>query len=64
MTRTSTPLDDLHAAVLVAAEELLGAPSDGGRGTITLERPPRQDLGDYSTNAALLLARDLGSQTP
>ena len=26
------------------------------RGGITLERPPRADFGDYSTNAALLLA--------
>ena len=26
------------------------------RGAITLERPPRVDFGDYSTNAALLLA--------
>ncbi len=31
------------------------------RGGITLERPPRPDLGDYSTNAALLLAAGLGS---
>ncbi|HEX3910241.1 MAG TPA: arginine--tRNA ligase [Solirubrobacteraceae bacterium] len=28
----------------------------GSRGGITLERPPRADFGDYSTNAALLLA--------
>jgi arginyl-tRNA synthetase len=33
----------------------------GGRGTaITLERPPRAELGDYSTNAALLLAPAVG----
>jgi arginyl-tRNA synthetase len=31
-----------------------GAPTE--RGGITLERPPRADFGDYSTNAALLLA--------
>jgi len=30
--------------------------SAGSRGGITLERPPRADFGDYSTNAALLLA--------
>ena len=30
--------------------------SAGSRGAITLERPPRADFGDYSTNAALLLA--------
>ena len=32
----------------------------GSRGGITLERPPRADFGDYSTNAALLLAPGLG----
>jgi arginyl-tRNA synthetase len=33
----------------------------GGRGgAITLERPPRAELGDYSTNAALLLAAVVG----
>ncbi len=41
-----------------AAEEQLPA---GGRGGITLERPPRADFGDYSTNAALLLAPRLGA---
>jgi arginyl-tRNA synthetase len=29
-------------------------------GAITLERPPRAELGDYSTNAALLLAPGVG----
>ena len=33
----------------------------GDRGAITLERPPRADFGDYSTNAALLLAPRLGA---
>jgi arginyl-tRNA synthetase len=58
----------LRAAVIEAASELLGgagegaagssaeAFSPGARGGITLERPPRADFGDYSTNAALLLA--------
>ncbi len=32
----------------------------GARGSITLERPRRAELGDYSTNAALLLAPALG----
>src|SRR5271166_4947735 len=31
------------------------------RGGIVLERPPRADFGDYSTNAALLLAPRLGA---
>jgi arginyl-tRNA synthetase len=36
------------------ADSKPGAPAE--RGGITLERPPRADFGDYSTNAALLLA--------
>jgi arginyl-tRNA synthetase len=57
----------LREAVLAAAATLLrtagldeSTPS-GGRGGITLERPPRADFGDYSTNAALLLAPRLGA---
>jgi arginyl-tRNA synthetase len=54
-----TPLERLRAAVVAAAGELAG---DGaGRGQITLERPRRAQFGDYSTNAALLLAPGLGS---
>ncbi len=49
-----TPLADLRAAVLAATVELTGG--DRPSGTLTLERPPRPDFGDYSTNAALLLA--------
>jgi arginyl-tRNA synthetase len=56
--------EGLRAAVLAAAQTLAGAsegagdqaPAPAGRGGITLERPPRADFGDYSTNAALLLA--------
>jgi arginyl-tRNA synthetase len=68
MTAPATPLEGLQAVVLRSAEELESG-GDGGaqdakgqeaqgraRGAITLERPPRADLGDYSTNAALLLA--------
>jgi arginyl-tRNA synthetase len=50
------------------AEELIGAARAGGageqgagRGSITLERPRRAEFGDYSTNAALLLAPRLGA---
>jgi len=51
------PVSDLFAAVqaaaaLVRGSELTQAP--------TLERPPRPELGDYSTNAAMLLAPGLG----
>src|SRR5271166_3699267 len=72
VTADPTPLGGLHKDVLAVAAELAGPQSalaerDGGagaggrpgRGAITLERPPRADLGDYSTNAALLLARIL-----
>jgi arginyl-tRNA synthetase len=56
-----TSLDGLREAVLAAAGELAGESSGkvGARGGIVLERPPRADFGDYSTNAALLLAPGL-----
>ena len=55
------PLESLRRAVLAAAEELAdGACAEGGRALITLERPRRAEFGDYSTNAALLLAPALG----
>jgi arginyl-tRNA synthetase len=51
---STDPLGGLRGAVLEAVGEL------GGETTrITLERPPRVDFGDYSTNAALLLAPTL-----
>jgi arginyl-tRNA synthetase len=56
----STPLDDLRAAVEAAAADLRdGAPARGA--APTLERPKRADHGDYSTNAAMLLAPTLGA---
>jgi arginyl-tRNA synthetase len=62
VTAHSTPLEGLHEAVLAAAEGLAPDGSPVRRsGAITLERPPRAELGDYSTNAALLLAAGLGS---
>jgi arginyl-tRNA synthetase len=63
-------LEGLRAALVGAARELAGGPSadgregfaaGGGRGGITLERPPQAKFGDYSTNAALLLAPRLGA---
>ncbi len=47
--------------MLAVARELVGGREghrgrNGEREGITLERPPRLELGDYSTNAALLLA--------
>jgi arginyl-tRNA synthetase len=63
MSSTPTPLDALREVVLVAARELAGESSGNvnARGGIVLERPPRADFGDYSTNAALLLAPGLSS---
>jgi arginyl-tRNA synthetase len=63
MNDVSTPLDGLRETVLAAAGELAGEPPGkfGERGGIVLERPPRADFGDYSTNAALLLAPSVGA---
>jgi arginyl-tRNA synthetase len=55
----AAPLERLRAAVVATAEGLAG--EGAGRGQITLERPRRAQFGDYSTNAALLLAPGLGS---
>jgi arginyl-tRNA synthetase len=56
------PVAALRAAVEAAASTL----RDGGPGeeksTPTLERPPKPEFGDYSTNAAMLLAPALGEQ--
>jgi arginyl-tRNA synthetase len=51
------PLAALRAAVEQAAAGLEGA----GAERATLERPPKPELGDYSTNAAMLLAPSVGS---
>jgi arginyl-tRNA synthetase len=55
-----TPLDDLRAAVEAAAADL----RDGAappRTKPTFERPKQAGFGDYSTNAAMLLAPALGA---
>ena len=49
------PLSRLRATVEEAAAALRGE-DDGGRAAPTLERPPKPEFGDYSTNAAMLLA--------
>jgi arginyl-tRNA synthetase len=51
----STPLDDLRAAVEAAAADLRNGASPAATAP-TLERPKRAGHGDYSTNAAMLLA--------
>ena len=59
------PLESLRRAVLAAAEELAGVGAGaGGRTPITLERPRRAEFGDYSTNAALLIAPGAGVPLP
>ena len=59
------PLARLRESVLGAAAEVGGeAAADGAqarRGGITLERPKQAKFGDYSTNAALLIAPGSGS---
>ncbi len=51
------PIADLRAAVTEASAALRGG---GPAGEPGLERPPRADFGDFSTNAAMLLAPALG----
>jgi arginyl-tRNA synthetase len=54
---TRTPLDDLRAAVQAAAGELR---ANGAADRLSLERPKKAGFGDYSTNAAMLLAPLMG----
>lgn len=51
------PVADLRTALADAATELRGATVQE---LPRLERPPKPDFGDYSTNAAMLLAPALG----
>jgi arginyl-tRNA synthetase len=50
----SDPIRDLEEAVETAAASLRDG--EGGGTQPKLERPPKAELGDYSTNAAMLLA--------
>ncbi|HEX4187975.1 MAG TPA: arginine--tRNA ligase [Solirubrobacteraceae bacterium] len=54
-----TPLQELREAVLEAAASLPGAEAAPARRSVTIERPRRAEFGDYSTNAALVLAPSL-----
>ena len=49
-------IDSLHDVIRAAAAAVAGAEVD----SVKLETPPRADLGDFSTNAPLLLAPRLG----
>jgi arginyl-tRNA synthetase len=51
------PVSELRGVVIGAAADLRG---DGSLAEAKLDRPPRTDFGDYSTNAAMLLAPTLG----
>ena len=51
------PVAGLRAAVAAAAADLRG---DGLGSPVRLDRPPRVDLGDYSTNLPMLLAPSIG----
>jgi arginyl-tRNA synthetase len=53
--RTEAPLEELVAAVHTAADAVRGSAGEPPAAP-TLERPRRKGLGDYSTNAAMLLA--------
>jgi arginyl-tRNA synthetase len=56
------PVAELRSAVEAAADSLRdGAPAES-KSRPTLERPPKPEFGDYSTNAAMLLAPALGEQ--
>jgi arginyl-tRNA synthetase len=55
------PVAELRSAVEAAARSLRDG-SDITDSRPTLERPPKPEFGDYSTNAAMLLAPALGEQ--
>ncbi len=58
MTAANDPIAELRSAVDRAARALRGGEPTGPEPT--LERPPKPELGDYSSNAAMLLAAPLG----
>jgi arginyl-tRNA synthetase len=55
------PVADLRAAVEAAAASLRDG-AEASQSPPVLERPPKPEFGDYSTNAAMLLAPALGEQ--
>src|SRR3954452_2025575 len=55
------PVAELRSAVEAAAQSLRDG-AEAGNSSPTLERPPKAEFGDYSTNAAMLLAPALGEQ--
>jgi arginyl-tRNA synthetase len=55
-----TPLQDLRAAVEAASTAVRDGEPAKGAAAPTVERPRREGFGDYSTNAAMLLAGSVG----
>jgi arginyl-tRNA synthetase len=55
--RSPDPLADLRTALADAAAEVRG---DRAADELRLDRPPRPEFGDFSTNAALVLAPGIG----
>jgi arginyl-tRNA synthetase len=55
------PVAELRSTVEAAASTLRDG-AEAGSSTPSLERPPKPEFGDYSTNAAMLLAPVLGEQ--
>ncbi|MFL5818946.1 MAG: arginine--tRNA ligase [Conexibacter sp.] len=56
-----TPLQDLRAAVEAASAALRDGGAAKGGTAPSVERPRRDGFGDYSTNAAMLLAPSVGA---
>jgi arginyl-tRNA synthetase len=54
----SDPVTELRGAIAAAASAL----GEGAEPAFSLEQPPQPEFGDYSTNAAMLLAPVLGEQ--
>jgi arginyl-tRNA synthetase len=55
------PISELRSEVEQASEALRGK-ADGDGAAPALERPPKPEFGDYSTNAAMLLAPAVGAK--
>jgi len=60
MSGPSDPTAELRFALAAAARSLRGGEPTGSKPS--LERPPKPEMGDYSSNAAMLLAASLGEK--
>jgi arginyl-tRNA synthetase len=58
----SDPVSELRATVEAAANALREQSGEADRALPALERPPKPEFGDYSTNAAMLLAPAVGAK--